>query len=106
MNRSESQAMKTLLDEHDLGFCKTLSDVDGLYYFTLRSMEEIGSIVHNQELFTTTVFQLRKIVDAMFPKVSESKREWRRYRIMFREFFVHARVSKKDLKFVDNLFLL
>ena len=54
--------------------------------------------------FDISLTQLRKIVRAMFPRFSDFKKEWKRYRAMFQECFVHAKASKATLQAVNNLF--
>ncbi len=102
--RNESQTMIQLLIEHDMGYCPGQSDIDGLYYFTLRSMESFEQILFDHEKFSEHVHMLYKILDALFPFARDLKKEWKKYQIMFREHFIHKKVEKYELDFIMDLF--
>jgi hypothetical protein len=102
--RRVSQSMKNLLKESDLGYCEDQSDTENLYYFTLRNMEEMEKILCDHTKFSETVSKLRKIVFALFPKVCDFKFEWKKYKVMFMDYFTHAKASTKNLTFIQSLF--
>lgn len=103
--RNESKTLHESLKKHDLGYCEDQSDIDGLYYFLLRNLEEFEKLLLDKENFIDQVIKLKKIVESLFPNTEEFKMEWKRYRNTFVEHFVHAKTNKSDLDFIKNLFI-
>ena len=103
--RNVSQTFIAMIKESDPGYCEGQSDVDGLYYFTLKNMEDFEEFfLTDSEAFVKNVGRLRKILFALHPRLCDFKIEWQRYKSMFMEFFVHAKTNQKDLEFIKNLF--
>ena len=97
--------MKELLRKHDLGYCEGQSDLDGIYYFTLKNMEDFHLLFQtNKQEFQNNVFALRRILDALFPEFNDFNKEWQRYRSMFLEYFIHAKAKRCDIEFIKQLF--
>lgn len=88
--RVESLLLKALLEEHDLGYCGYLSDIEGLYYFVMRSLDEWFSVCERE--FTVRLELLAKIVNSLCSCRKEFEHEWNKYRVLFVE---HARYLKK-----------
>jgi hypothetical protein len=70
--RSESKQLIELINKYDGNFSEGQSDLDRLYYFALKSIDEFAMLfTDNRAEFDKRLEQLRLIVEALFPLRSD-----------------------------------
>ena len=102
IQRRESPTLREILKEVDPGFCEDLSDVQNLYYFTLRNLDEWNKL--DREIILDKLKTLRDLLVALFPNPPDFHEQWREYAVMFREHFQYVKMPRMDLKFVLSVF--
>jgi hypothetical protein len=95
----DSRCLKKLLKKHDPGFCEGQSDIDALYYFTMRNLEEFETLSDARVI--DTFLKLRQVIRAMLPENEDFARELKRYHQMFSEHFAHAKLKPKAMRILS-----
>lgn len=107
MPRSESQLLHQLLQTHDTGYSGYMSDLDNLYSYTLRSMDDFKPCMLTPQIdeLKIKIAQLINIVRAATTSKDEFNVEMQRYATIFKDYANELRLKSRKSKLIKTWFL-
>ena len=104
MPRNESPTLHKLIENYDIGYSKYQSDLDNMYYFIIRQMDEWMKIIAKGK-FKPMAKKLIIILRATTTTYKEFRFEMQRYADIFADFADEKRLYATQREMMRNYFL-